>query len=946
MIANRRFPRANRAMAWLAAAWVVLSAWLSLLATNPAQAAERPAVAFHYGATPPWAELQAFDLVVVDPGHVPAPQAIKLPHTRLAAYVALGELHPERTYAAQLPKEWLRGENRDWGSRLIDQAAPGWPEFVGASIIAPLWAAGYRSFFLDTLDSYQLFAKTPEERARQEAGLIAAIETIKRRYPEAELIYNRGFEIVERTQQHVALLAAESLFQGYDPASKSYRPVAEQDRAWLTAQLRRVQDTLHIPVIAIDYAPPGQRALARATARQIGALGFIPWIGSHDHDTLGLGSLEVMPRRILMIHSPLASEYELPGNVAARMGAMPLQHLGYVVDYADPRNLPAQSLSGRYAGIVVWLAARGEAADNQRLIAWLGKQKAENIPLVFMHQLEGLLDTPLGKSLGVEMRPAAAENAPLQILQQSALLGFERQPRAHPDEFMSVALTQGEPLLTLARGKTRQVAAALTPWGGYVMFPHAVATLPNDEENRWVIDPFGFFRAALRLPTMPAPDVTTESGRRILLVHMDGDGFVSRSELANNPFAGEVVRDRIVRKYALPMTLSIIEAELSPQGLYPQHARQLEAVARDIFRAPHVEMASHTYSHPFVWRSASSTNDAGANGEGYHLTLPGYRFNLQREIEGSIRYIESRLAPPGKKVAMLLWSGDCNPGRDALEWTRRLGVLNMNGGDTIATRSRATLTEVEGLGIPRPDGLFQVYAPNQNENVYTNNWTGPFYGFERAIETYELTEKPRRLKPIDIYFHAYIATKHAGMRSLDKVFAYAQAQETTPLFASEYARKVLDFPGIAIARTTLTSEAGWRIRGAEHLRTLRLPAALGAPDLVASEAIAGYAPHDGETYVHLSAASAELRLGAGTPEAPAPRLISANARIESATRSADGSAWHLRGHVPLRFALAHAENCQVRVAGKPLRPTHRVGDVFHYQLNAHAARPLETRCRN
>ena len=28
---------------------------------------------------------------------------------------------------------------------------------------------------------------------------------------------------------------------------------------------------------------------------------------------------------------------------------------------------------------------------------------------------------------------------------------------------------------------------------------------------------------------------------------------------------------------------------------------------------------------------------------------------------------------------------------------------------------------------------FQVYAPMQNENVYTNNWTGPFYGFERVI---------------------------------------------------------------------------------------------------------------------------------------------------------------------------------------------------------------------
>lgn len=90
--------------------------------------------------------------------------------------------------------------------------------------------------------------------------------------------------------------------------------------------------------------------------------------------------------------------------------------------------------------------------------------------------------------------------------------------------------------------------------------------------------------------------------------------------------------------------------------------------------------------------------------------------------------------------------------------------------------ARSTVTQVEGLGLER-DGLFQVFAPNQNENVYTNEWRGPFYGFERVIETFEFTETPRRLKPINIYFHTYLTTKLAGMRSLDKVFSYAMAQE-------------------------------------------------------------------------------------------------------------------------------------------------------------------------
>ncbi|MGC7969982.1 hypothetical protein ACP3WE_24460, partial [Salmonella enterica] len=74
----------------------------------------------------------------------------------------------------------------------------------------------------------------------------------------------------------------------------------------------------------------------------------------------------------------------------------------------------------------------------------------------------------------------------------------------------------------------------------------------------------------------------------------------------------------------------------------------------------------------------------------------------------------------------------------------------MNGGDTMITRSRNTWTDIAAQGV-RKQGWYQVFAPNQDENVYTGNWTGPFYGFERAIESYELTGEPVRFKAVDIY---------------------------------------------------------------------------------------------------------------------------------------------------------------------------------------------------
>jgi hypothetical protein len=922
--------------------WMVLL--MSLLAGLPglraqpvAPAPPAPAVAFFYDANPPWAELQAFDLVVVDPGHVPNPKLPVLPHTRLAAYVALGEVQPSRDYAAKIPKSWLRGENKDWGSRLINQAQPEWAQFFTEQVIAPLWESGYRTFFLDTLDSYHLFSPTAQARAVQEAGMVNVITTLKQRFPQARLIFNRGFEILPQVHTLVESVVAESLFQGFDAGKSSYRAVPEEDRRWLLGQLQKVKDEYRLPVVVIDYVPAAQRPLARDTAKRIQALGFVPWVTTPDLGTLGVGDIEVMPRKVLVVHSVAKDEVALRYMEPVRHGSMPLHYLGYVPVFVDVLNLPQHTLAGRYAGVVLWLTENDPPGSQALLTTWLTRQINDQVPVALMDPPEYLMEDSIGRLLGWTASYPPKNQAPIEITQKSPLMGYEREPRPRPSEFYALSLARGEPLLTLKRGPHQQVAAAITPWGGYAIAPFTVITLAAGVGERWVVDPFGFFSQALRLPAMPVPDVSTESGRRLFMVHMDGDGWVSRSELPGNPLAAELVRDRVVNTYPVPMTISVIEAEISPKGIYPGLSALAEQVAKDIFKAPHVAMASHSYSHPFFWakvEAGAASNEVKA----YNLRLPGYQFNLQREIEGSIKYIESRLAPPGKKVDMFFWTGDCIPGSDALAWTRKVGVLNMNGGDTTATRAHPTMTRVEGLGLQRAGG-YQVFAPNQNENVYTKEWTGPFYGFDRVIETFEFTEKPRRLKPINIYFHTYLTTKTAGMRSLDKIFTYAMAQETMPVYVAEYARKVLDFQDLAVARTPV----GWRVRGAESLRTLRLPNTLGFANVQKSQGVAGYKTGEKDSYIHLASNHALLVLSA--VESLEPRLDSANARIERFEPNSAGAQWQLKGHVPLQFTVAHADGCRVRLAGRDLTPVRRVGKLSYFELKTHAAGPIETHCR-
>jgi uncharacterized protein (TIGR01370 family) len=896
--------------------------------------ASTPALAFYYGANPPWSELQAFDLVVVDPDHVSSPKSLDLPHTRLAAYVALGEVQPSRPYTAAIPKSWLVGENKTWGSRLIDQSQPQWPQFFAERVIAPLWERGFRTFFLDTLDSYQLFAKTPGQRQAQEQGMVAVITTLKQRYPEAHLIFNRGFEILPQLHAQVEMVVAESLFQSFDADKKQYREVSAADRSWLLDQLMHAKNEYKLDVAAIDYVDPANRDLARSTARKILDLGVIPWVATPDLASLGVGAVEVMPRKVLVVHSTLNNEYALRLVDPLRLASAPLTYLGYVPEFVDLKHLPQDVLPGRYAGIVLWLSRDPGVGDLRPLTNWLGTQLGMHLPIAMINPPTALLAGRLSSTLGLKFGEASAAFAPIKIISQSPFVGFEVAPRADADGFFSLALAQGEPLLTLKQGQQTQVSVALTPWGGYALSGFSVITLPANVGDRWVVDPFAFFQKALHLPPMPVPDVTTESGRRMLMVHMDGDGFISRSELPSNPMAGQVVLDRVVKKYPLPMTISVIEAEVSPTGLYPSLSPTAEKIAQNIFRQPNVAIASHSYSHPFIWRKASASDVQ----EGYNLRLPGYRFDLEREITGSVNYIQNRLAPPGKKVEMFFWTGDCVPGNDALALTQKLGLLNLNGGDTVATASNPTITDVEGLGVPRPAG-FQVFAPNQNENVYTNDWQGPYYGFERVTETFALTDKPRRLKPMDIYFHSYITTKAAGMASLDKVFAYALAQETTPVYVADYARKVLDFQQLAVAKTPL----GWRIRGAKDLRELRLPEGAGWPDLAASQSVAGFTDAIGSAYVHLSADNAELALS--PQKSDAPRLVSANARIDRFESGDQGLRWRLTAYVPLKFSLANVQGCRVSVSGRPVKPVRRVGDTSEFEIKDHVASPLEAICQ-
>lgn len=886
-------------------AWAGLSAWstlqaqpsaLSSAAASAGSDREMPAVAFYYGPQPPLEALRLYDWVVLEPEHALAARADVAawlaPDSLAFAYVSLGEVHPQRAYASAVPSSWVRRRNEAWGSWVIDQTAPGWSRFFSERIIAPLWEAGFRAFFLDTLDSYLLFASDEATRRAQISALRETLRAMVRRWPGVRLMLNRGFELIDDDlAAHVTAVAAESLYRRHDTATKAYVEVPEDDRRWLLqrwAELKR----WGLPGIAIDYVAPGQREQARQTAQRIASHGLIPWVADPALETLGVGGVEVVPREVLLVHDPIdAHALQLKQRSAHLYGALPLEALGLVPRYhAVDAAVPDAPLAGRYAGVVLYLdnVAQAEAA-----MPLLERARSEGVPVVLLGQVPTALLGRWGASVA-----RGRLQAPVQVRRAPGAPSGEAAPRVLPEASVLLRAPREAQVWWWAEDDQgrRMDGAAITSWGGYALPGFGLYSLPAGLGHRWCVEPIEFLRRALRLGLDPMPDVTTCVGRRAFFVHFDGDGWLNRCNLPGTPTAGQYLVQEYLMRYPIPITASFIVGELSEQGVYPDEAALAQHWARQALALPHVQAASHTWSHPFHWGQASGKTEASYELRyGVHLKLPSYVFDLRTEIAGSKAWIAERLCPPGKPVEMLLWSGDCNPPPAALALARQAGLGTLNGGGGAMSRLRPSLTALWPMGLPKQNE-YQVYAPASNEMDYTNNWQPPYTGYEHVVDTFTMTDGPYRLKPVNIYFHPYLVTQPAGAKALHAAFAWALGQALHPITARQYHDTVQAWRAAAVGRRL---GGGWRLSSPSPLRQWRQPRAAPKPSVSRSRQVAGWHEHGSHRYVHIAAERAEVREGP-----PAGRVVDANAAIVEFEPRRDGG-WRaqLQGHGPVELRV-------------------------------------------
>lgn len=610
-----------------------------------------------------------------------------------------------------------------------------------------------------------------------------------------------------------------------------------------------------------------------------------------------------VPRKILALYK--GSENRTgENNEIYRLAQLPLNNLGLVVEYRDAeKTLPELRHMIQYRGVLSWFTNEQMKAAH-RYRKWLAQMIEHRIPVVIAghfgaYREFGRERTPADvretkeilQMLGLSSDLRTWVNRQIQIVwQDSSFYPYEiplRENRlTYATDIRSVD-PANRVLLSLMHAGGRNDAVILSKWGAYLQTGTAYVLHEESGRSQWYINPFVFFGAVFRTDNLPIADINTVGGHRTAFIHIDGDGFRTISKIDRWHNCGQLLESRVLKKYSLPFSVSVIAADVDPKYL---GTRETYEAARSIFKLANVEPASHSFSHPLDWRTGTVSFDS----------IPNYRFDPYREIVGSMEYIRSALLPPGKLLPIFFWSGAANPTAGQIRLVEDHGWLQLNGG---AGRLDPELPSISAFSPPyvQVGDHFRINARISNEFEFTEGWRGPHDGFKRVIESLEFTEENGILTPADIYFHPYILEDKDGWESLRHVMEWAKRRDWTYVYASQYAQMVKDFLG---SRIFGNSNGHFTIYTQGALRTIRFPNESGAVDMAQSENVLGFIRRKNELLVHLDAHTMH-RVVVTDHAGTEPYLIDTTRLIDSLFVSGDSVRMFANGYGPMAATLAN-----------------------------------------
>ncbi|HDI01946.1 MAG TPA: hypothetical protein ENF78_05920 [Candidatus Bathyarchaeota archaeon] len=166
----------------------------------------------------------------------------------------------------------------EWGELIVNACEPGWRELLLEEAIPFIREKGFCGLFLDNLDVVELYPWMGE-------GLLALVSSIRASWPDAILIQNRGFQLLEASALYINGVLFEDFGTYYNFTTGRYEKLSGSGLSWLrevACWLADLRASLGLIVLALAYADPGSPSTFRDYMEFVNNLaaeyGFIPYV--------------------------------------------------------------------------------------------------------------------------------------------------------------------------------------------------------------------------------------------------------------------------------------------------------------------------------------------------------------------------------------------------------------------------------------------------------------------------------------------------------------------------------------------------------------------------------------------------------------------------------------------------------------------------------------------
>lgn len=799
--------------------------------------------------------LAAFDLCILN-AH--AEVDMEPGHALGSRYLALLDVAHVRTGTLEAVLAARRGvasspHASDERQRVVHSSDPRWIAWVVESQADPAAKKGFDGFVLSLGEL--------KADAASRASVLTLAATLRQRYPDKAILLDFRLEL-DGEAVHVAdgFLALGVYTRTGRDGGIDWTPVAETQRI-----SRRIRALIMqgMRVFAVDFAPQDDRTAVREAVRRLKEIATLPFITTPEIGGVNLGPLEEISRRVLVLHGWDEKHTGQPAPAAiatatARVLRKPLEWLGCDLDFRLARGADFLPNGHDFSAVVLDPGLELDAQQQRVLASWLPALRARKIPLL----LTGMPFTDeAARHLALGHLDLGGGAKPVTRLARASIVGLDStfiaknsHPQAHSLGFLDLSAPSNARIVLALRGEDalggehRFDQVFLTRWGG--------ACLDNIDVAAAQLDLPAFLSAWLGRDTTPVPDTAVREGRRVFYSHIDGVGFSTPSTLPGFPLCAEVMRDRILDRYLLPVTVSVCEADLRGwlPGQKAEDAPLLEHIARDIFKMPQVQAASNSFSRPKIWAAGAEItaqlNDRASS----------ERLDMEREIAGSMSYIHRHLLPAGKEVSLMLWPQDTTPTAEALRFCKSLDITQLSAGTRGGVMCRTAV------------------APTDHEST----WLGPL--------------------KVSCSFDD--ARTEEGITALEKTFDACAGSPLHAMTAAAYATSAEDARATRILRV---ADQHWIILNRGGCRTLRMPVSAGVPDMTRCAGITGYTTHAGQLYIHMiGGARAELVMTTTVPTQHL-HLVESSAQVEFMELSSHRATFNVRDLRPVEMVFGGFE---------------------------------------